>query len=168
MADFGWGDFFSGLGSVVKTVAPIAVPLASQWYQGKQQADMMKDLNKAQQQSYSQYLGMMKPSAAERGASYNQEAANIRSNAELGARRLGNTMAARGIRGQGTIAPVANYQGSVMDAENQLYNNIYGIENRYPYGTPGAPPVDYAPSSGQLGGSNIASYASYMSPQLFG
>ena len=163
---FGWGDFFSGLGNVAQAALPTIASIGGQYLASRNQASMMEDLADKQAQSYNRYQSMLQPSAAERESSYNAQAGNLRTNAELGSRRLNNSLAARGIRGRGTVSPNVNFQKDVMGAENNLYNDIYGIANRYPYGTPPAPPVDYAPSTGQLFGTNAGNWLNYISPQM--
>jgi hypothetical protein len=152
-------------GGLAKAVVPAAVSIGGQYLASRNQADMMKDYAAAQQNAYNQYLARMQPSKEQKQASYNAQIGDIQQKATQAARRLDNANAARGIRGSGTVAPRANLQNQVVDAQDQAWNNVYGIENRYPYGTPAQNPTIWAPSGGQLFGTGLGQSANLWAPQ---
>ena len=172
-------DFLSGLGSgisnavgnidwggIAKGILPVAASIGGQYLASRNQADMMKDYAAASRNAWNDYLARMQPSAAQKQASYNAQMSDISSQGTQAARRLNNTLAARGIRGRGTVSPNVNLQNQIFDASNDAYNNVYGIENKYPYGTPAQTPTFYAPSGGQLFGTGLGQTANYWAPQF--
>jgi hypothetical protein len=164
----GIGNTISNIdwGGIAKGVLPAAVSIGGQYLASKNQADMMKDYAAASRQAWNDYLARMQPSASEKAASYNAQMSDIASQGTQAARRLNNTLAARGIRGRGTVSPNVNLQSQIMDASNDAYNNVYGIENRYPYGTPTQTPTFYYPSTGNLMGTSLGQTANYWAPQF--
>ena len=149
----GWLDVF-------KTVAPLAM----QGYGMYQQSEMMKDLNKANQKSYDKYLTTINPTADVQASRFNELKSGILERAPGARTGTANRLAARGIRGQGAGAPVAETDTDIQQAINDAYFQIYGQ-----YNVPSQPgPANYSPSFGNLVGSNAGDIGSYLLAKRLG
>ena len=149
-----------GFWDIVKTVAPIAM----QGYGMYQQKEMMKDLNKSQQRSYKDYLGTINPPAAVQESRFNELRSGILERAPGARRGTANRLAARGIRGQGVGAPIAETDTDIQRAINDAYFKIYGQ-----YNVPSQPgPTNYSPSFWNLMGSNMGDVGSYLLAKRLG
>jgi len=149
----GWLD-------VLKVVGPIA----AQGYGIYQQQDMMKDLNKANQKSYDKYLNTINPPADVKESRFNELKSGIMSMAPGARSGTANRLAARGIRGQGPAAPIVNTEEAIQKSINDAYFSIYGN-----YNVPSQPgPANYAPSFGNLIGSNAGDIGSYLLAKRLG
>jgi len=143
-----------GFWDIFKTVAPIGMQL----YGMSEQKKMMKDLNKANQKSYDKYLTTINPSADVQASRFNELKSGILERAPGARTGTANRLAARGIRGQGAGAPVAETDDAIQRAINDAYFKIYGQ-----YNVPSQPgPANYAPSFGNLVGSNAGDIGSYL------
>lgn len=149
----GWLDVF-------KTVAPIGMQL----YGMSEQKKMMADLNKANQKSYDKYLTTINPPAAVQESRFNELRSSILERAPGARTGTANRLAARGIRGQGTGAPVAETDDAIQRSINDAYFQIYGQHN-----IPTQPgPANYAPSFGNLVGSSAGDIGSYLLAKRLG
>jgi hypothetical protein len=134
---------------------------ASQVLNGINQSMMAKDMNEAQSKSYQDYLSLINPPEEVKQARYNILRNNVSTTASDARRRLRDTLASRGIRGRGIGGPNAALERSMMDAENNAFNTIYGT-----YNVPGeAPPVNYSPSAANILGKNISDIGTLMMMQ---
>ena len=116
------------------------------------QSSMMKGANDAQTKSYEDYLSAINPPAAVKDTQFAALAENARTQGNIAKKRVADTLAARGITGKGMAAPTGDFAQAEKDAINAAYNKIFGT-----YNVPSTPgPVNYAPSTGQLAGSNLA------------
>jgi len=139
-----WMDL---LGKVAGPAAMVGASMIG----AKSQSGMMQDLSGAQQQSYDKYLQTINPPEAVKQARFNELKQGTLKQAGTARRRLGSQMASRGIRGKGAAAPIAETEEDIRDAINRAYFTVYGQ-----YNVPGMPPpVNYAPSTGQLLGSQV-------------
>ena len=116
------------------------------------QAGMMKDINKGQQKSYQDYLDMLNPTDVVKRNRYDQLAEGARAQENLAQKKIGDSLAGRGIRGKGKVAPTGDLAELTRKSMNDAYNRIFGT-----YNVPSAPgPVPYSPSGGQLATANIS------------
>jgi len=154
-------------GSTLQTVgqiAKVAVPAAASVYGVSQQKEMMKDLNKSQQRSYQDYLGTINPPAAVQESRFNELKSGILERAPGARTGTANRLAARGIRGQGVGAPIAETDEGIQRAINDAYNQVYGQ-----YNVPSQPgPANYSPSFWNLMGSNMGDIGSYLLAKRLG
>jgi hypothetical protein len=126
------------------------------------QAGMMSDANKAQQASYQSYLNALNPTPAVQATRYNTLAGNVNTTAAQAEKNIADSLAARGIRGTGTAAPMGDVSEAQREALNAAYNQIYGT-----YNVPGSPgPANYAPNAANLGISNATGTANYLLPLM--
>lgn len=137
--------------SKIQQYSPL-VYAGSQILNAINQAGMAEDMNDAQTKSYEDYLSLINPPEEVKQARYNTLRNQVSTTATDARRRLRDTLASRGIRGRGIGGPNAALERSVMDAQNNAFNQIYGT-----YNVPGeAPPVNYAPSTANILGKNIS------------
>lgn len=144
-------SFGSGLFNGIKSNF-LPIYAGSQVLNAVNQAGMAEDMNDAQSKSYQDYLSLINPPEEVKQARYNTLRNQVSTTATDARRRLRDTLASRGIRGRGIGGPNANLERSVMDAQNNAFNQIYGT-----YNVPGeAPPVNYAPSTANILGKNVS------------
>lgn len=146
-----------GFWNFLKTAAPIAATV----YGISEQQKMMKKHSRAQQKSYDKYLSTINPPAGVKKARFNELRSSILERAPGARRGTMSRLAARGIRGQGRGAPIAETDEAIQRSINDAYFKIYGD-----YNVPSQPgPTDYAPSFWNLMGSNIGDIGSYLLAQ---
>jgi len=154
-------------GSTLQTVgqiAKVAAPAAASIYGVSQQKEMMKDLNKSQQRSYDKYLTTINPPADVQESRFNELKSGILERAPGARTGTANRLAARGIRGQGVGAPIAETDTDIQRAINDAYFKIYGQ-----YNVPSQPgPANYSPSFWNLMGSNMGDVGSYLLAKRLG
>lgn len=135
----GGGSWLSTAG---KWAPFVGLNLFSTW----QQQQMMEDYQETQEESYDKYLQSLNPPEETKKTRFQGLKGGILAAAPAARKRRSSQMAARGIRGKGAAAPIAETEKDVQDAINQAYFNIYGQ-----YNVPsGAPPVSYTPTTGQM------------------
>ena len=156
------GDFFGGSGNTGNSnLGSMAALLGSQYLGSNAQSDMMQQLADAQNQSYQKYLGSINPPDAVKDARFNELQSQVLTQAPIMQRRISDAAASRGIKGQGILPEIASGEKGVQDAINKAYFNVYGD-----YNVPNQPPpVNFAPSTGNLMGSNIGDLLSMLSMQ---
>ena len=143
-----------GFWDIFKTVAPIGMQL----YGMNEQQKMMKDYNKQQQKSYDKYLSAINPPAGVQESRFNELRSSILERAPGARRGMSNRLAARGIRGQGVAAPIAETDDAIQRSINDAYFKIYGD-----YNVPGQPgPTNYSPSFWNLMGEGVGDIGSYL------
>lgn len=143
-----------GFWDIFKQVAPFAM----QGYGMYEQSRMIKEHSKAQQKSYDKYLSAINPPAGVQEARFNELRGAILERAPGARRGMSNRLAARGIRGQGSAAPMVATDEAIQRSINDAYNKIYGQ-----YNVPGQPgPTDYSPSFWNLMGSNVGDIGSWL------
>lgn len=149
--------------SGAKTVLPAASLVGSNVLGSGQQADMLGDLNQANLDAYNQYLGNINPPKDVLDTRFDAARTQIRGAASGARRRISDTLASRGIRGQGVAAPLAEFETDVvLPAESQAFNQIFGQFN-----VPSAPgPANFAPTGGQLAGTSLAQSANQLLPLI--
>lgn len=143
-----------------------------------------QDFLDVSQTAYQDYLDVINPPEDVKATRFNQLRGQVLSAVPTARRRLSDTLASRGIRGQGAAAPIAGQDQAVQDAINQAYFQIYGNFNvpSGPFRPPAppavplppelsaagsnflgpgtSPPVGVTPSTGQFAGKNISDLAS--------
>lgn len=157
-ADITSGDFgftptpdVAGSGIDWGGIAQKVVPIGMSIYGANQQAKMGQGLADAQNASYQQYLDTLNPSAEAKEAQFNALKSQVTSQAPIMRRKLSNQLASRGVRGQGLASPISSVAKDTQSDINNAYFNVYGK-----YNTPSAPPpVNYAPSTGNIMGKNV-------------
>ena len=124
------------------------LPAAATIYGASQQAGMGRDLGEAQNQSYQNYLATINPPPPVQEARFNELKSQVTGSAPEAQRRLSDALASRGVRGRGLASPIAGQARDTQQDINAAYRQIYGN-----YNVPGTPPpVNWAPSTGQLAG----------------
>lgn len=142
----------------------IAAPVATTIYGVSEQQKMMKEHSKAQRKSYDKYLSTINPPAGVKEARFNELRRGILERAPGARRGTANRLAARGIRGQGPAAPIAETDEAIQRSINDAYSAIYGQ-----YNVPSQPgPTDYAPSFWNLFGANVGDIGSHMLAKRLG
>ena len=125
------------------------------------QSDMMQQLADAQNQSYQSYLGTINPPESVKDARFNELQSQVLTQAPIMQRRISDAAASRGIKGQGIMPEIAAGEKGINDAINQAYFKVYGD-----YNIPNQPPpVNFAPSTGNLMGSNMSDLLSMLAMQ---
>lgn len=154
------------VGGAIKTGAGLAKDYAPAIQAGSNiwglysQANMMKDAAKAGTGAYGDYLSTINPPQEVLDARFAEAKSNIMNTASSTQRKLGDTLASRGVRGKGAASPYSEHSDAVRDALNQAYWNIYGN-----YNVPTGPgPSGYSPGMGDLAGVNFAQAMNYMNP----
>lgn len=143
---------------ITKKVAPWVIGGGLNIYNVLQQKQMMEDLQEAEEERYEEYLESLNPPEETKEARFQGLKGGILKAAPAARKRRANVMAARGIRGKGAAAPIAETERDVQDAINQAYFNIYGT-----YNVPGAmPPVSYTPTTGQMVGGQTTDLANLL------
>lgn len=118
------------------------------------------DLNKAQQQSYQDYLSAINPPESVKAARSNQLLSNVNTQYSKAARQLENALAARGVRGRGAVAPLGDLAQAKAKSMGDAYNQIYGT-----YNVPSSPgPVNYSPGAASTVLGDTSSIANYLLP----
>lgn len=155
------GGYLDKTGGWIKE-NPIKSILAANALSSVLQSGMMGDVNKAQQESYANYLNAINPPEAVKRARYGALAENARTMGTLTQKRIDESLAARGVRGKGRAAPTGDVAEATRKSLNDAYNMIFGQ-----YNVPGGPgPVNYAPSAGQLAGQSTAQMAAQGIPLM--
>ena len=116
------------------------------------QANMIKSGNKAQQQSYEDYLKTINPSDVVKQQQYDILANQARTAGTLTQKKIDESLAARGVRGKGKAAVTGDVSEATRKAMNDAYNMVFSKFN-----VPNAPgPVNYNPSVTNLAAVNAA------------
>jgi len=144
-----------GISSLLKGGKSWALPatlLGSNLLSSYNQAQMMEDLAKSQEESYEDYLTAINPPEEVKEERFRGLKEGILKEAPAARRRSESRLAGRGIRGRGVTSPAVQKEGDIQDAINAAHLAIYGT-----YNVPSTPgPVNYAPGTANLMGSNIA------------
>jgi len=111
-----------------------------------QQKEMAEDYQEAQRKSYEDYLKTINVPEDVKETRFEALKSGILKAAPAARKRRASQMAARGIRGKGAAAPIAETESDIQSAIDQARLSVYGQ-----YNVPGAPPpVSYTPSTGQM------------------
>ena len=141
---------------------PIKTMLGATALNSVLQSGMMKGVNEAQNKSYQDYINAINPPESVKSVRFNTLAENARTQGALAQKKIDESLAVRGVRGKGKVAPTGDVALSTKDAINAAFNQIYGT-----YNVPSTPgPVNYAPSAGQLAGTNVAQMTAQSIPLM--
>lgn len=146
-------SFFTNLTENIPDIAKdYGLPLLLNTIGAKSQSNIMGDINAANQQAYQDYLASINPPEEVKATRLAEQESQILGSAPLARRRLSNELASRGIRGEGTAAPLATSNRAEQDALNKAYFDIYGN-----YNVPNIPPpANFAPGTGDLLGAGAS------------
>ena len=154
MSSFDLGDYSSWIGPAISGAAIIGGSMA--------QANQMEDAAKKQSKSYKDYLSAINPPAEVKETNYNQLANQVMSQAPVARRRLEDSLASRGVRGQGAAAPMGSQDSNIQKALNDAYFKVYGN-----YNVPNQmAPTSSTPNAGEILGMNAGQVGSYLLPSL--
>ena len=140
---------------------------------GGDQAEMAQQAAAASQKSWSDYLNLLNPPESVKKTRFQGLKGQVLGSVPGMRQNISSQLASRGIRGQGAAAPIAAGEQNINDLINQAYFNVYSQHN-----VPSGPgPSGWAPSAGQMVGSNLGDIGmnlgsmwlgSKMFPGLFG
>lgn len=143
-------------GAIIKKAAPYVAQAGVAAYGAHQQNEMMEDAARAQEESYGRYAEALNPPESVKQARFNEEKSKIIGAAPMMQKRLADTMASRGVRGQGKAASMAGMERDKQNALNQAWRSIYGQ-----YNVPQiAPPVGFVPKTRNLWGKDMSDWYS--------